>query len=89
MFRGIAPDEFAAFQEPDYVKIVWTLRADPVTATESVARTETPVTTTDAGARAKFRRYGAVFLPGMLLIRRIAVNTVKRQAERRARRTTL
>ena len=27
-FRALPPDEFAAFREPDYVKIVWTLRAD-------------------------------------------------------------
>lgn len=26
VFRGVPPDEFAAFDEPDYVKIVWTLR---------------------------------------------------------------
>jgi hypothetical protein len=31
----------AAFNDPDYVKIVWTLRADPVDATHSVFRTET------------------------------------------------
>ena len=27
---GSSPAEFAAFREPGYVKIVWTLRADPV-----------------------------------------------------------
>ena len=26
VFRAIAPDRFATFDEPDYVKIVWTLR---------------------------------------------------------------
>ena len=30
MFRSVPADEFAAFDEPDYVKIAWTLRADPV-----------------------------------------------------------
>ena len=29
VFRPLPPDAFAAFDEPDYVKIVWTLRADP------------------------------------------------------------
>ena len=29
VFRGLAPEEFRAFQDPGYVKIVWTLRADP------------------------------------------------------------
>ena len=32
VFRAVAPDSFAAFNEPDYVKIVWTLRADPLDA---------------------------------------------------------
>src|SRR6266545_5696138 len=30
VFRGVAPSASAAFNEPDYVKIVWTLRADPL-----------------------------------------------------------
>jgi hypothetical protein len=47
VFRALRPDEFAAFHEPSYVKIAWTLRADPISASESVARTETRVTTTD------------------------------------------
>ena len=34
-FRGLAPDEFRAFDEPGYVKIVWTLRADPVGSSHS------------------------------------------------------
>jgi hypothetical protein len=28
VFRPLPPEEFIAFREPDYVKIVWTLRAD-------------------------------------------------------------
>ena len=27
VFRSLLPDEFAAFHEPGYVKIAWTLRA--------------------------------------------------------------
>ena len=30
VFRPLPPDEFAAFNQPGYVKIAWTLRADPV-----------------------------------------------------------
>jgi len=85
VFRALRSDEFAAFYEPDYVKIAWTLRADPVTASESVARTETRVTTTSPAARAKFRRYWAAFSPGIVLIRQIAVRMVKQEAEHRAR----
>ena len=57
VFRALPPEEFAAFDEPGFVKIAWTLRADPVTATTSIFRTETRVTTTDPTARARFRRY--------------------------------
>lgn len=34
VFRPLPPEEFAAFHEPDFVKIVWTLRADPLGAAE-------------------------------------------------------
>jgi hypothetical protein len=84
VFRALLPDAFAAFNEPDYVKIAWTLRADPIDARESIARTETRVTTTDPGAREKFRRYWAVFSPGIVLIRRVMLKRVKAEAERRA-----
>ena len=85
VFRALRPDQFAAFHELGYVKIVWTLRADPIGSAESVARTETRVTTTDPTARAKFRRYWSFFSPGIILIRHIALGLVKKDAERRAR----
>jgi hypothetical protein len=85
VFRALPPDAFAAFNEPDYVKIVWTLRADPIDAGESVARTETRVMTTDPAARRKFRRYWSVFSPGIVIIRRVALTLVRADAERRAR----
>jgi hypothetical protein len=56
VFNALPPDQFAAFSEPGYVKIVWTLRAEPISATESLFRTETRAVATDASARAKFRR---------------------------------
>ena len=59
VFRGLAPEEFRVFREPGYVKIIWTLRADPVGDTESIFRTETRVATTDPAARAKFWWYWA------------------------------
>jgi hypothetical protein len=85
VFRPLPPSEFAAFHEPDYVKIVWTLRADPVGTSESIFRTETRVVTTDAGARAKFRRYWSLLSPGIILIRWASLGPLKREAERRAR----
>ena len=85
VFRGLDPDAFRAFNEPGYARIVWTLRADPVGASACVFRTETRVATTDVTARKKFRRYWARFSPGILLIRRVLLRNLKKEAERRAR----
>jgi hypothetical protein len=84
-FRPVPPEDFAAFREPDYVKIVWTLRADPAGSRESVFRTETRAVATDPAARARFRRYWALASPGIILIRWAALRPVKKAAERRAR----
>jgi hypothetical protein len=83
-FRALPPDEFPVFSEPDCVKIVWTLRADPVGAAESIFRTETRVMTTDPAARAKFRRYWSFLSPGIVLIRWLSLGPLKAEAERRA-----
>jgi hypothetical protein len=85
VFRGIPPDAFAAFDEPDYVKIVWTLRVDPVSPYSSIARSETRAVATDASARRKFRWYWARFSAGIVLIRELSMRLVKKDAERRAR----
>ena len=85
VFRAVRPEEFAAFKEPGHVKIVFTLRADPVRLSESVARTETRAATTDPVSRAKFRRYWALVSPGVVLIRRSLLQSVKSEAERRTR----
>lgn len=82
VFRGVPADQFAAFAEPDYVKIVWTLRAD-ATAGGSIARSETRAVATDAAARRKFRWYWARFSAGIALIREVAQRLIKQEAERR------
>jgi hypothetical protein len=84
-FRRLAPEKFAAFDEPGYAKIVWTLLAEPLGASESIFRTVTRVRTTDAASRAKFRRYWSIFSPGILLIRSESLRVVRRNAERRYR----
>jgi hypothetical protein len=83
-FRALPADDFQAFGEPDYVKIVWTLRADPVGDAESIFRTETRVMTTDAAARKRFRRYWAFLSPGIIVIRWLSLGPLKAEAERRA-----
>lgn len=88
VFRGLPPEDFKAFREPGYVKIVWTLRADPSGPSESIFRTETRVATTDPSARTKFRWYWARFSPGIVLIRQIMLRLLKAEAERRVDRST-
>lgn len=82
-FRRLPPDTFAAFQEPGYAKIVWTLVVDPIGSDESVFRTETRVATTDPESRRRFRRYWSVFSPGIRVIRWEALRLVRQAAERR------
>jgi hypothetical protein len=81
VFRGVPAEAFRDFNEPDYVKIVWTLRADPIGQSESILRTETRVVATNAEARTRFRWYWFRFSPGILLIRHILLRQVKRTAE--------
>jgi hypothetical protein len=81
VFRALEPDAFAAFREPGFVKIAWTLRADPDGA-GSIARTETRAVATDDAARRRFRRYWRRVWPGIVLIRYLALHLVKRDAER-------
>jgi hypothetical protein len=83
-FRAVAPEEFAGFEAPGYAKIVWTLEADALSERESVVRTRTRVKTTDPESRRRFRRYWAVFSPGILLIRREALRLVRHEAPRMA-----
>jgi len=80
IFRPLPPDAFAAFREPGYVKIAWTLRADP-DDDGSIARSETRAVATDAHSRVRFRRYWRRVWPGTVLIRRVAMRLVKRRAE--------
>jgi hypothetical protein len=55
------------------VKIVWTLRGDPVDAAHSIFRTATRTITTDAKALRKFRRYWSLLSPGFIVIHWMAL----------------
>ena len=81
-FRSVPPDQFAGFNEPGYVKIAWTLRADAVGEAASIFRTETRALATDRSARERFRRYWSLVSPGIFLIRRVMLGPVKTNAER-------
>ena len=83
VFRALSPDEFAAFNDSGYVKIVWTLRADPADGGKSVFRTETRAVATDPESRKKFRRYWSFLSIGIIAIRRAILPVVKTDAEKR------
>ena len=81
-FRAIPPDEFAAFAEPNYVKIVWTLEADPIGPERTLFRTETRVEPTDAASRRKFFWYWIAFGVGIRVIRWSMLRELRRKALR-------
>jgi hypothetical protein len=83
VFTPIPPEQFAAYHEPDKVKIVWTLEAMPVASDTTQLATETRVRAIDISARAKFRRYWWMFGVGILVIRWLLLRAVRREAERR------
>jgi hypothetical protein len=82
-FSAIAPQEFAAYAQPDQVKIAWTLEAEEVADGVTRFAQETRVVATDAGARAKFRRYWRWARFGIIAIRLLLLPAVRREAERR------
>ena len=84
-FRTIPPDEFVAFAEPDYVKIVWTLEAEPIGPERTRFRTETRVEPTDDAARRKFFWYWMAFGIGVRFIRWNMLRELRRKALRHHR----
>jgi hypothetical protein len=85
VFRGLPSEDFAAFEEPNYVKIAWTMGVTPREDGTSLFRTETRAVATDPTARARFRPYWTLVSPGIVLIRREMLRLVRRAAQRRVR----
>lgn len=83
VFTGIDPALFPSFSEPGFVKIAWTLEAEPIDDLHTRFRTRTRVQSTDDAARRKFRRYWRKLGVGILLIRWLTLFAVRREAERR------
>lgn len=82
-FTAIAPKRFAAYAEPDQVKIGWTLEAEALRPAITRFAQETRVVATDAVARVKFRRYWRWARFGIVTIRLLMLPAVRREAERR------
>jgi hypothetical protein len=82
-FKSLSPDEFSSFAEPGFVKIVWTLEAEPLKYRTTLFRTQTRVSATDATARKRFLLYWAFVGYLVSLIRILGIRAIKREAERR------
>ena len=82
VFRGLAPDEFVRFDEPDHTKILWTIEVEPVGDTTCVVATETRVATTDERSRRRFRWYWSFLSPGIILIRYEMLRLITRELAR-------
>lgn len=89
VFRSVSAAAFRDFAEPGFVKIVWTLRVDPLGGGRTMFHTETRVATTDAPTRRRFRRYWSFVAPGVQLIRLAMLWPLKRDAERRMRASAI
>lgn len=80
-FTGLSPEDFRAFAEPGFVKIVWGFSARQEGPDTSRLITETRAQATDATSRARFLRYWFFVSPGIRLIRRVALRIAKRDLE--------
>jgi len=87
-FHSIAPERFAAFAEPGFVKIAWTLRADPLGDHASRFRSETRAMATDEASRRRFRNYWSLVAPGVWLIRRLSSRPMRQSAESASRQNS-
>jgi uncharacterized protein YndB with AHSA1/START domain len=83
-FHPLPPEEFAGFDQPGYVKIAWTLGAEPLGPNQSLLVTRTRVVATDPASRKRFRRYWAPMSAGIILIRYAGLPRMRNEAERRA-----
>ncbi|HEX5638983.1 MAG TPA: hypothetical protein VFX81_04210 [Burkholderiaceae bacterium] len=81
-FIAIAPVAFAAYAEPDQVKIAWTIEAQALAPAVTRFAQETRAVATDAASRGRFMRYWRWARFGIVAIRLFMLPAVRREAER-------
>jgi len=86
-FRAVPPEKFAAFADPDLVKIAWTLETRSLGPSLTELSSETRVTATDDAARRRFLAYWRWARVGIYSIRWLLLPAVRRKAEDIARAT--
>ena len=78
-FVHLAPDAFASFAEPDFVKVAWSIDVAPLLDDECRVTIEVRVDATDERAWKKFRRYFRVIGVGSHFIRRSLLASLARE----------
>lgn len=81
-FTPLPPDGFAAYAEPDRVKIVWSLEAEETMPNTTRFAHEVRAAGTDEAARNKFARYWRWARFGIVAIRLLLLPAIRRAAER-------
>ena len=79
--RAIGRDDFAAFSDPGYAKVAFSIRARPYGAHRTLITTETRTATTDAASRRQFAAYWKLIGPFSALVRRLILRQVTSQVE--------
>jgi len=77
-----AKDNFSGPVRPGLARAVWNFQVQQTKPGRTMLSTETRVICGDAGSRAKFRIYWLVVRPFSGLIRRLMLNSVKRECEK-------
>lgn len=72
-------EAFAAFDEPDFVKVAWSIRVSPLGEHDSHVELEVRVDATDDDAWRKFERYFRLIGPASHFIRRALLNDLARE----------
>lgn len=81
-FTAIPAAEFATYNTPDRVKIVWSLEAVALTPHVTQLAHEVRAVATDSEARRKFLRYWRWSRFGIITIRLLLLPAIRRRAER-------
>lgn len=80
-FTAIPPEDFAAYNEPDQVKIAWTLETTETEPNITLFAHEGQATATDDDARRKFKRYWRWARFGIIAIRLLLHPAIQSKAE--------
>jgi hypothetical protein len=82
-FTAIPAEDFAAYNEPDQVKIVWSLEAEEAESGVTLFIHEVRAVATDDQARRKFLKYWRWARFGIIAIRLLLLPALHREAERK------